>query len=98
MSWADVFTETDDMAIMDLLGDECTYNGATIHAVIEHTLQEVSMVDAYTTASTISIRILKSDVPKIKRGSKIIFNDKTIVVDAIIADSGSLLTMACRYA
>ena len=67
MTWSDVFTDTDDAAIMDLLGDECTYNGATIHAVIDHALQEVSMVDAYTTTSTISIRVMKSDVPKIKR-------------------------------
>ena len=97
MSFADIFDETDEAAIMDILGDVCTYNGATIMAIVDHNLQEISMADAYTTTSTISVRVLKSDVPKIKRGSKLIHANRTIIVDAIVNDINTHLTLACRY-
>ncbi len=97
MSFSDIFTAEIDANLLDLLGDACTYNGAPINAIIETSLQDVAMLDAYTTTSTLSVRALKSDLPKVKRGSKILYEGKTIIVDAIVNDTGSLITLACRY-
>jgi hypothetical protein len=46
----------------------------------------------------ISITALKTDVPSVKRGSKFTHAGKTIVVDAIVNDTSTHLTLACRYA
>jgi hypothetical protein len=97
MSFSDVFTDTDEASIMDALGDVCTYNGTTIHAIIDYGLQDINMIDAYTTAAQIRVQALKSSLPNVKRGSKLVHNGKTLVVDAITNDTRTHLTLACRY-
>lgn len=98
MSFSDVFTATDEAALMSILGDSCTYNGNAIQAIIDYGLQEVSMLDAYTTTASIRVQVLKSVVPNLKRGSKLVHNGKTLIVDAITNDTQIHLTLACRYA
>lgn len=97
MSFVDLFSATDEAAILATLGDECTYNGATIYAIIDYGLQDITMQDAYTTTNSIRVTALKTDVPKIKRGSKITHNGKTLIVDAITNDTQTHLMLACRY-
>ena len=97
MSFDDVFTATDEAAIMDALGNAMLYGTTPIIAVIDYGLQDVFIQDAHATAPAITITALKTDVPGVKHGSRFTHAGRSIVVDAVVNDNGVHYTLACRY-
>ena len=98
MSMSDLLDIDDEADLITTLGDPATNNGQAISLIIEHGLQDVTIQDAYTTTPSLSVVGLKRDLPGVKRGSRITHLGKTLIVDAITAETPIHVTLVARYA
>lgn len=87
-----------DDDILESLGDEVSYTVAggiskIIRAIVHDGNENSMATDSYVPEKHIIIDVLKTDATAISKGDTFIYGGKTLTVDAVQNDDGSVMTV-----